>query len=96
FCPPPGPIEGVAARDYIMLPGGHSSLVVAEPFYLACREFFDVDRLDADAELEDDEDEDMEYVFERVPDEPLRLVVDADRLVGYDGRDEHDEHDAAE
>ncbi|MFV8751554.1 esterase/lipase family protein [Nannocystaceae bacterium ST9] len=43
FCPPPGPIVGVAARDYVMLPGGHSSLVVAEPFYAACREFFDAD-----------------------------------------------------
>ncbi len=41
FCPPPGPIVGVAARDYVMLAGGHSSLVVAEPFYAACREFFE-------------------------------------------------------
>ena len=41
LCPPPGPIEGVAPRDYIMLPGGHSSLVVAAPFYEACREFLD-------------------------------------------------------
>jgi pimeloyl-ACP methyl ester carboxylesterase len=41
LCPAPGPIEGVAARDYIMLPGGHSSLVVTEPFYQACREFLD-------------------------------------------------------
>jgi pimeloyl-ACP methyl ester carboxylesterase len=48
FCPPPGPIEGVAAGDYIMLPGGHSSLVVAEPFYQACREFLDDDRLAAE------------------------------------------------
>ena len=41
LCPPPGPIQGVAPRDYIMLPGGHSSLVVAEHFYQACREFLD-------------------------------------------------------
>ena len=51
LCPPPGPIEGVSPRDYIMLPGGHSSLVVAEHFYEACREFLDVD-LDAKSESE--------------------------------------------
>lgn len=44
LCPAPGPIEGVAPHDYIMLPGGHSSLVVAEPFYRACIEFLDADR----------------------------------------------------
>lgn len=43
LCPPPGPVEGVAPRDYIMLAGGHSSLVVAEHFYLACRDFLDAD-----------------------------------------------------
>jgi pimeloyl-ACP methyl ester carboxylesterase len=43
LCPPPGPIQGVAPEDYIMLPGGHSSLVVAEPFYKACIEFLDAD-----------------------------------------------------
>ena len=41
FCPAPGPIAGVTERDYVMLPGGHSSLVVAEPFYRACIEFLD-------------------------------------------------------
>jgi len=86
FCPPPGPIEGVAPRDYVMLAGGHSSLVVAEPFYLACREFFDGQQVDA----RDDDDDDVEYVFERVREssEPLRLVVD--------GVPFYDEHDAAE
>jgi pimeloyl-ACP methyl ester carboxylesterase len=44
LCPPPGPIAGVETQDYIMLPGGHSSLVVAEPFYQACIEFLDADR----------------------------------------------------
>jgi pimeloyl-ACP methyl ester carboxylesterase len=74
FCPPPGPIQGVAPRDYVMLPGGHSSLVVAEPFYLACRDFFEGG---VEAELADhDEDDDVEYVFERMSPEPLRLVVD--------------------
>nr|WP_255216234.1 alpha/beta fold hydrolase [Pseudenhygromyxa sp. WMMC2535] len=56
FCPPPGPIPGVAARDYIMLPGGHSSLVVAEHFYEACREFLD-DTADID---------ELEYSFEPI------------------------------
>jgi pimeloyl-ACP methyl ester carboxylesterase len=41
FCPAPGPIEGVRARDYFLLPGGHSSLVVADNFYQAAREFLD-------------------------------------------------------
>lgn len=41
LCPPPGPIDGVAPRDYVMLPGGHSSLVVTEHFYQACREFLE-------------------------------------------------------
>lgn len=81
FCPPPGPIEGVAARDYVMLAGGHSSLVVAEQFYLACRDFFDGDR-----ELAEDADDELEYVFERVAEPPaMRLIVN-----GYA------EHDAAE
>ena len=62
FCPPPGPIEGVAARDYIMLAGGHSSLVVAEHFYLACREFFDGGEA-RDAGLDELEDE-LEFAFE--------------------------------
>lgn len=42
LCPDPGPIEGVdRERDYIVLPGGHSSLVIAQPFYAAVREFLD-------------------------------------------------------
>lgn len=82
FCPPPGPIEGVAPRDYIMLPGGHSSLVVAEPFYLACREFFD--GVEADTEIGDLDE--LEFAFEEIDEpEPIRLVAN-----GYD------EHDAAE
>jgi pimeloyl-ACP methyl ester carboxylesterase len=103
FCPPPGPIEGVAARDYIMLAGGHSSLVVAEPFYDACREFFDagdapqaeatglgVDGLGVDG-LGVDELDELEYVFERVDQELPAELREPIRLVanGY-------EHDAAE
>jgi pimeloyl-ACP methyl ester carboxylesterase len=42
LCPDPGPVEGVdRERDYIVLPGGHSSLVIAQPFYAAIREFLD-------------------------------------------------------
>jgi pimeloyl-ACP methyl ester carboxylesterase len=73
LCPPPGPIEGVAARDYIMLPGGHSSLVVAEPFYRACREFLDDDGVGADpAAGQDDADDELEFMFEPAP--HLRVV----------------------
>ena len=57
LCPPPGPIAGVAPRDYIMLPGGHSSLVVAEPFYRACADFFATSPMD-------EFDDDVEYSFE--------------------------------
>jgi triacylglycerol lipase len=65
LCPPPGPIEGVAARDYIMLPGGHSSLVVAEPFYRACCEFLDGDRAGADPSAGPHAiDDELEFVFE--------------------------------
>ncbi len=39
LCPLPAPIEGVAREDFVVLPGGHSSLVVAQPFYLKVREF---------------------------------------------------------
>ncbi len=67
FCPPPGPIEGVAPRDYIMLPGGHSSLVVADPFYQACREFLDAsdtpERAQRGPELVEDQ---IEYTFESI------------------------------
>lgn len=42
FCPLPELLEGVdKERDYVVLPGGHSSLVVARPFYSKLREFFD-------------------------------------------------------
>jgi pimeloyl-ACP methyl ester carboxylesterase len=42
LCPLPPPIAGVdEARDYVVMPGGHSSLVVAKPFYAKLREFFD-------------------------------------------------------
>ncbi len=42
LCPDPGPIPGVdRERDYIVLPGGHSSLVIAQPFYARAREFLD-------------------------------------------------------
>lgn len=42
LCPRCKPINGVdAERDFVVLPGGHSSLVVSRPFYLALREFFD-------------------------------------------------------
>lgn len=44
FCPQPGPIPGVNPhRDYIVLPGGHSSLVIARPFYARAREFLDAE-----------------------------------------------------
>jgi triacylglycerol lipase len=39
FCPDPGRIPGVAPEDYFVLPGGHSSLVIAQPFYAKTREF---------------------------------------------------------
>jgi hypothetical protein len=42
FCPAPGPIAGVRGGDYVVLPGGHSSLVVADSFYAAVRDFLDV------------------------------------------------------
>jgi pimeloyl-ACP methyl ester carboxylesterase len=42
LCPLPRPMAGVdPQRDYVVLPGGHSSLVVARPFYAKIREFFD-------------------------------------------------------
>lgn len=42
FCRNPGPVEGVdPERDYLVLPGGHASLVVAQHFYAAAREFLD-------------------------------------------------------
>jgi pimeloyl-ACP methyl ester carboxylesterase len=73
LCPPPGPIDGVAARDYIMLPGGHSSLVVAEPFYRACCDFLDGDCARPDrAAGKDAADDDVEFVFE--PTTHLRVL----------------------
>lgn len=48
FCPRPDLLEGVdRERDYIVLPGGHSSLVVTRPFYSKLREFFDEPEPDA-------------------------------------------------
>jgi pimeloyl-ACP methyl ester carboxylesterase len=42
LCPRCPPIPGLDAdHDYVVLPGGHSSLVVSRTFYLALREFFD-------------------------------------------------------
>jgi pimeloyl-ACP methyl ester carboxylesterase len=42
LCSLPRPLRGVdPQRDYVVLPGGHSSLVVARPFYAKVREFFD-------------------------------------------------------
>ena len=39
--PTTAPMIGVEPEDYIVLPGGHSSLVVAPHFYEAIREFLD-------------------------------------------------------
>ena len=42
LCPLAKPLQGIDAdNDYIVMPGGHSSLVVARPFYAKTREFFD-------------------------------------------------------
>ena len=42
FCPTGAPIAGVdPERDYIVLPGGHSSLVIAQSFYNSIRDFLD-------------------------------------------------------
>lgn len=42
LCPRTAPIAGVdTERDFVVLPGGHSSLVMSRSFYLAQREFFD-------------------------------------------------------
>jgi len=42
LCPLPDVLQGVdRERDFIILPGGHSSCVVAQPFYAKLREFFD-------------------------------------------------------
>ena len=50
LCPLPRPLPGVSEDNYIVMPGGHSSLVVARPFYAKLREFFDA----ADAEATSD------------------------------------------
>ena len=50
FVPPTPPMQGVSREDYLILPGGHSSLVVAPHFYQAVVEF--LDRPDA-PELQD-------------------------------------------
>lgn len=42
LCPLPQVLQGVdRERDYVVLPGGHSSCVVTQPFYAKLREFFD-------------------------------------------------------
>ncbi len=42
FCPRPELLKGVdKERDYLVVPGGHSSLVVARNFYESLKEFFD-------------------------------------------------------
>ncbi len=42
MCPLAKPLQGVDPdHDYFVMPGGHSSLVVARPFYAKTREFFD-------------------------------------------------------
>lgn len=49
FCRIAAPIEGVdRERDYIVLPGGHSSLCVSPRFYVKLREFFDAPDVPAD------------------------------------------------
>lgn len=81
LCPPPGPIDGVAARDYIMLPGGHASLVVAGAPYRACCEFFETEA----GPVEGDELDEIEYAFEPAP-QRLHVAAVCDEL----------EHSAAE
>lgn len=52
LCALPRPIRGVdQERDFIVLPGGHSSLVVARPFYAKLREFFDAAEAGAATEV---------------------------------------------
>jgi hypothetical protein len=42
LCPLPRPLPGVDPdRDFVVLPGGHSSLVVTHGFYDALKNFFD-------------------------------------------------------
>ena len=42
LCPLPRPLGGIdSKRDFVVMPGGHSSLVVAKPFYSKLHEFFD-------------------------------------------------------
>lgn len=42
FCPLPDLLKGVdKERDYLVIPGGHSSLVISPGFYDKLREFFD-------------------------------------------------------
>ena len=43
FAPPPGPLPGVGPRDYLILPGGHSTLAVADHVFEAVKEFLDAD-----------------------------------------------------
>lgn len=54
LCPLPGVLDGVdRERDYVVLPGGHSSLVVAKPFYVKLRELFDEGAATSDASSAD-------------------------------------------
>lgn len=103
FCPPPGPVEGVPARDYIMLAGGHSSLVVAEHFYLACCEFFDGPA--ASTELLDPIDDEIEFAFEPAAQARAAVAESAPEASDTGGPGHspvrlvvggYDEHDAAE
>lgn len=51
LCPQTRPLRGIdLERDYMVLPGGHSSLVVDRAFYAKLREFFDEDDFSAAAE----------------------------------------------
>jgi pimeloyl-ACP methyl ester carboxylesterase len=53
LCPLPRPLPGVdPSADFLVLPGGHSSLVVSKPFYARVREFFDAAEPDAITDVE--------------------------------------------
>ena len=62
LCPMPEVLQGVdRERDYVVLPGGHSSCVVAQPFYAKMREFFDAPEPDVGR------DEDLETLGDDPP-----------------------------
>lgn len=53
LCPLPSPLPGVdPAQDFVVLPGGHSSLVVSHRFYGALKSFFDEPEHDAGTAVE--------------------------------------------